>query len=415
MEFIKQRSVLFNKLILKYFISNYKLSVTKSLYKLNIKNTKLIYIKNNHVIIHNKIINRHYSTYLDESKYSVIMILYKNIKYKINNDKNIVILNNQLKTNIYKVYKNLEKNNDIKVPCLDKSSASVEVPVSNDIIVIGRKYIDSKTNNKIIQNSLGLYCVLSTTIQPEKCIVEKEQISINKKELNRTLVRRKFLLNLKNYINGNVNLNQNTLYINDMISNSIFLDTEFTNDIYDDFSTFPISKDTSFLFMIGILHKNKYVDFTTKRLNYEEEYKILCDFLSFIESKALVGSQSPFIIFHWSNADKYIIEKSLSRYQELYKRYNSQNILYVDLLTVIKQTIILPSYSLKFVAKELLNINYETDCQNGLDAMCSVIKNDIMLKNSDKNLLSLPSMIDIINYNKMDTTLLLKILQHFIK
>ena len=75
MEFIQKRSLLFNKLILKYFISNYKLSTTKSLYKLNTKNINLIYIKNNHVIIHNKIINRHYSTYLDESKYSLVMIL----------------------------------------------------------------------------------------------------------------------------------------------------------------------------------------------------------------------------------------------------------------------------------------------------------------------------------------------------
>ena len=426
MEFIQKRSLLFNKLILKYFISNYKLSTTKSLYKLNTKNINLIYIKNNHVIIHNKIINRHYSTYLDESKYSLVMILYKNVKYKINNNKNIVILNNQLKTTIYKLYNNLEKNNE--VPCLDKSSASVEVPVSNDIIVIGRKYIsNSKTNNKIMQNSLGLYCVLPITTNKENTtnidIYKKDLTCYNPQlleEKNQNL-RRNFLLNLKNYINtepcinGKVNLNQSTLYINDIINNSMFLDTEFTNDIYDDFSTFPISKDTSFLFMIGILNKNKYIDFTTKRLNYKEEYKILCDFLSFIESKSFVNKQQPIIIFHWSNADKYIIEKSLFRYPELYQKYNSQNILYVDLLIILKQTMILPSYSLKYVAKELLNINYDTNCKNGLDAMCSVIKNDILLKNSDKDLLSLPSMIDIINYNKMDTTLLLKILQHFIK
>ena len=85
MEFIQKRAVLFNKLVLDSFIKNYELSVTKLLYKLNIRNHKLIYVKSNHVIVHNKIINIHYNLNLDETKYTLIMILYKNIKYKEKN------------------------------------------------------------------------------------------------------------------------------------------------------------------------------------------------------------------------------------------------------------------------------------------------------------------------------------------
>ena len=102
------------------------------------------------------------------------------------------------------------------------------------------------------------------------------------------------------------------------------------------------------------------------------------------------------------------------------KKYDPTQIIYVDLLIILKQTIDLPSYSLKYVAKELLNLRYDTDCQNGLDAMCSIIQNDIMLTNNEMNihnqdLLSLQSSKDIVKYNKIDTTLLYDVLIYFIK
>ena len=77
----------------------------------------------------------------------------------------------------------------------------------------------------------------------------------------------------------------------------------------------------------------------------------------------------------------------------------------IDLLIVLKQTINLPSYSLKYVAKELLNLHYDTDCQNGLDAMCRIIQNDIVTSTPNNDIVK-----DIVEYNKMDTTLLYNIL-----
>jgi hypothetical protein len=65
----------------------------------------------------------------------------------------------------------------------------------------------------------------------------------------------------------------------------------------------------------------------------------------------------------------------------------------------------------------LLNIIYDTKCQNGLDAMCSVIENDLLLKTemyTEKNLLFFHDTKDVVNYNKLDTTLLYDIVKYFL-
>ena len=417
MEFIQQRSLLFKKIVLNHFIINYQLSITKFVNNLNIHNKNLIYVKGNYAIINNKIVNLQYNVKLDETKYSLMMILYKNIKYKEPNSTGDqpnstgdqpnstgeAILNSDIKKNIYKIFHNLDQKLNV-----------------SDVMIIGRKY---KTNNKIISNSLGCYCTFDVLKIKEKVNISKRNKNVQTEvPLVKTNLRRTFLLNLKAYINQH-GTEFNTIYINNMIQNSIFLDVEYTNDIYDDFSTFPISKDNSMLFIIGLLRivKNEccYTDFTSKRLTYQEEYRILDNFLDYI-SNNYKNNKSRVTVFHWSHADKYIIEKSLARYPDLQKKYDPTQIIYVDLLIILKQTIDLPSYSLKYVAKELLNLRYDTDCQNGLDAMCSIIQNDIMLTNNEMNihnqdLLSLQSSKDIVKYNKIDTTLLYDVLIYFIK
>ena len=410
MEFIQQRSLLFKKIVLNHFIINYQLSITKFVNNLNIHNKNLIYVKGNYAIIHNKIVNLQYNVKLDETKYSLMMILYKNIKYKEPNSTGDqpnstgeAILNSDIRKNIYKIFHNLDQKLNV-----------------SDVMIIGRKY---KTNNKIISNSLGCYCTFDVLKIKEKINISKRNKNVQTEvSLVKTNLRRTFLLNLKAYINQH-GTEFNTIYINNMIQNSVFLDVEYTNDIYDDFSTFPISKDNSMLFIIGLLRivKNEccYTDFTSKRLTYQEEYRILDNFLDYI-SNNYKNNKFRVTVFHWSHADKYIIEKSLARYPDLQKKYDPTQIIYVDLLIILKQTIDLPSYSLKYVAKELLNLRYDTDCQNGLDAMCSIIQNDIMLTNNEMNihnqdLLSLQSSKDIVKYNKIDTTLLYDVLIYFIK
>ena len=67
---------------------------------------------------------------------------------------------------------------------------------------------------------------------------------------------------------------------------------------------------------------------------------------------------------------------------------------------------------------DLLDISYDTDCKNGLDAMCSVIKNNIQLqkeKTNFKTLMCFDNTRDVVNYNKLDTTLLYSILRYFVQ
>ena len=297
MEFIQQRSLLFKKIVLNHFIINYQLSITKFVNNLNTHNKNLIYVKGNYAVIHNKIVNLHYNVKLDETKYSLMMILYKNIKYKEPNSTGVqpnstgeAILNSDIKKNIYKIFHNLDQKLNV-----------------SDVMIIGRKY---KTNNKIISNSLGCYCTFDVLKIKDKENISKINKNVQTKvPLIKTNLRRTFLLNLKAYINQH-GTEFNTIYINNMIQNSVFLDVEYTNDIYDDFSTFPISKDNSMLFIIGLLRivKNEccYTDFTSKRLTYQEEYRILDNFLDYI-SNNYKNNKSRVTVFHWSHADKYII------------------------------------------------------------------------------------------------------------
>jgi hypothetical protein len=73
---------------------------------------------------------------------------------------------------------------------------------------------------------------------------------------------------------------------NTILNNSMFIDTEFVNDIYDDFSKFPNSYDTSMLFMIGLSYIDKnilyYKNFTTDKLLPADERILLTNFLIFV-------------------------------------------------------------------------------------------------------------------------------------
>jgi hypothetical protein len=386
MEFIYKQSKSFNNLVHNYFSKKYQ-----PLYK-----------SKNVLILNNKNLNHHYKINLDEKKHTLVYILYKNIYYK--------------EQNVHPYYKcYLDSNSKIKISKLFDYYKK-RICLSNDILIIGKRYINRKTNEKI-HDSTKLYCILpiQNTLKFNKNLIT-EDISKNlRSKKDEKIIQNKkrlFVYNLKNSLNL-----KNTIYIKNIIKNGLFLDVEYTNDIYDDFSTFPISKDYSMLFMIGISFMNKneldFVHFTADKLTAEYEYKILKNFLHFISEKYKKDKIPP-IIYHWSHADKTCLEKAFKKYPDLYNIYTIYQIQYVDLLEVVKKTINMSSYSLKYIAKNLLDINYDTECQNGLDAMCSIIqKNNNM--NKDEKLTDFDVTKDVIEYNKMDTVLLYKVIEFFLK
>jgi hypothetical protein len=443
MDFINKRVQLFQKLVINHFAKKYCLN---TVFQLKLLQPKSMYVNNNCILVHNSILNQIYNLDLDIKKYSIIFILYKNINFRKLHDEYIPRLDSRIKTKIINNFKKLKRND-----------------INNEIVFIGRKYTNVKDKSDKIVNCFGLYCTrdidnISKSIRNSENEngssnetdndsfddtktdndsfddtktdndsfddtktdndsfddTKTDNDSFDDTKTDKSMLRRKFLMNLKSMITSRDN-------IYNLIRNGVFVDVEFTNDIYDDFKTFPISIDTSVMFMIGVSCLNKgsicYNDFTVNRLCKIDERYILTKFLDFVENKWLKTNMCV-LLFHWSNADKYAIEKSLQRYPELYLRY--QNMLYyiqyVDLLYVLKKTIPLHSYSLKYVSKYFLNISYESECQNGLDAMCSIIKNEISLQKckETKTLSYFPSTADIIHYNKIDTTLLYRVLQYFI-
>jgi hypothetical protein len=452
MNFINTQSIKFNNLIKGFFIKKFNLSISKNVN--NLENNK-IYVNKNIMVLSNKIINLNYNTNLDQDKYSMVYILYRNIHYKmqdstcyldnyskhtIKNTYNNIIKNNdnviKNNDNVIKNNDNVIKNNDNVIKNNDNVIKNTNIMLSKDVLIIGRKYIDKKTTRKTT-NSLNMFCIFDTdksikttpNVNP-KCIKDLEDKDEDYKVSSND--RRKFLYNLKQEL---YNKNIDEKYMNNIIKNCIFLDVEYTNDIYDDFEQFPISKDTSLLFMIGVCYKYEndvtYKDYTVNQLTFENEKNIITNFLNFIDS-IYNNLNKPIIVFHWSPADRVIIEKTLLKHNILDYKHK---MCFVDLLQIVKQTIVLKSYSLKYISKKLLSKKYDTECQNGFQAMCSVIENDIVLKKSSScnlessscnlessscnlessscNLESLPIVIDIIEYNKMDTVLLYNVVCFF--
>jgi len=414
-KFIESLVIKFNKLIIDFFVKNYNLEYINNFEYIN---QRSIFKYKNSFVINNKILNLQYNTNLDENKYSLVYILYRNISYNQidrNKDELKCYLDFETKSKINKDYE------------VVKQFFSEKNVFSKDVIIIGRKYMHKNKTEKNI-NSLGLLC--KYTIQFDnyinnsvKKIRKTQDVSqrlnklLNEKKMCNSNIRREFLFNLKSALSF-----ESTLYINNIIKSSLFLDVEYINDIYDDFETFPMSKDSTLLFMIGYTFIDKsqqnleYKNFIVKKLDTLNEYELLNNFLNDIIDK-YNKTGFPIIIFHWSHADKSIIEKSLKRYPDLYNRYKNEVIIkYIDLLLIFKKTIFFESYSLKFIAKKILNITYDTKCQNGFDAMCSIIQNNCILEKSKEynKLDDFISTNDIIKYNRIDTELLYILLKKII-
>lgn len=404
MDIIIERSVLFRRLVVNDFAKNYRLKSVKN-FAMFLNKCDNFYYKNNYMIIHNTVLNDKYRFSLDITKYSIVFLLYKNINYSKKECGNIARLDRSTKQTMKTVLQQYHRYNNI----------------SSEIFIIGRKYTNVNDKNEKTNNCFGKICtydinkVVLTDCISSDILSDNSSTSDNISEklpetFSKSILRRRFLYNLQQFIDVDSS-------VRDCINNGVYLDVEYTNDIYDNFETFPISNDQSILFMIGIYNRSYYHNFITDNLSHDEEHRILDNFLLRLSDKV----SEKIHIFHWSNADKYIIDKTLQRYPDIVSRYDSviKRIVFVDLLQVVKLTMPgLQSYSLKYVCKSLLNIIYDTKCQNGLDAMCSIIENDLLLKTdlyTEKNLLFFHDTKDVVNYNKLDTTLLYDIVKYFLR
>jgi hypothetical protein len=288
MDIIIERSVLFRHLVVNDFAKKYGLKSIKT--HTCLKTPINFYYKNNYIIIHNTILNDRYKFSLDITKYSIVFLLYKNINYSQKEYCNIARLDRSTKQTMKTV---LQKYNGYK-------------NISNEIFIIGRKYTNVNDKNEKTNDCFGKICTYDINkFVLTDCVSDNSSTSDNlshelPETFSKNVLRRRFLYNLQQFIDAGSS-------IRECVSNGVYLDVEYTNDIYDNFKTFPISIDQSVLFMIGMYHRSNYYNFITDNLSYDEESRILDNFLLKLGNK--VGGKIH--IFHWSNADKHIIDKTL--------------------------------------------------------------------------------------------------------
>lgn len=397
--YIITQSNKFNCLVGTYLSTNFQKQA-----KHMVKNERVvldhmnIYSYKNCFIVSNTVLNALYNTHNDISRYSLLFTLYRNIPYRLKDGVAFAKLDGHTKERLYDIMDDIVGN-------------VLQQDLLDDVYVIGRKYKNEV--GKMNYSCFDVWCKLGQRAGVALHQTTTSTHSISLKEYKRDSQggmmlpqRRVFSYELKKEIQSREETFP-TMYTKSILSSSVFLDVEFLNDIVDDFKTFPVSKDMSMIFMAGVgvcdaNGKFNYTDITVSDLTPNEQFKLLDRLMEFFEY--FITQHGRVFVFHWSHADATVLKKALSLYQCLNKRFYDilgNKLHFIDLMKVFKSVSTMNSYSLKKVAKVMLNYEYDSECQNGFDAMMVAIEHFTDKKNS---------LSDIIRYNKIDTMLLYELI-----
>lgn len=212
-------------------------------------------------------------------------------------------------------------------------------------------------------------------------------------------------------------------------TNEIFVDFETKSDIFADFSELPHQKSTDMIFMIGVgwVDDNnwQYKNFICNSATYEEEYRIMDEFVQFVKSRG-----NPHIRYwyaepnFWNRAEcrqfdfahdindierKDHISDSWKNIGEWTDIYN----LFLNEPIVLKGCF---KFGLKPIAKVMksygmITTSLESNCNSGMSAM---INADRCYKTSEDPINS-DIMMDIAKYNHFDCKVLCEILSYLRK
>jgi hypothetical protein len=192
-----------------------------------------------------------------------------------------------------------------------------------------------------------------------------------------------------------------------------YIDFETIGGLFDDMSKIPESNKKDIVFMIGLGHKNKdlefeYLNLKIPQISDQEEFEMFDLVLNKIKE---ISNGLPHVIYHWGHVEKTIFDNISKRYSR------STDLNFCDLMTVftsgqiaIKGSL---NYSLKDICKNLANngliaYNKIDNISGGLSAMIKAEKyySDILENKHDPQV-----MLDIIEYNKLDCILLYEVLK----
>jgi len=193
-------------------------------------------------------------------------------------------------------------------------------------------------------------------------------------------------------------------------SDYIYLDFEYLNDFNDDMTDFPYVKDETYLYLIGIIYKNKYQYFLMDKFTREDELLNFNKLLDFIETNKIKH------LLHWGNFEEI-------QYKNLLKKYDimpNRAVKFIDICGIVKAVwssydlikYEIFGYSIKSIAaglykKGLIKNKWALDII-GQDTMI-LIWNEYN-KNKNINISEYKNMNNIINYNKSDCIILQEII-----
>ena len=199
-------------------------------------------------------------------------------------------------------------------------------------------------------------------------------------------------------------------------SNSIILDIESVVDLDEKESYFEEkdASNTPKICIIGtILNKDEYIfkDFTIKFLKEDEERKIICYWLHYLD-KNFTGKIK---VYHWGNAEKVYVQYMKDKYSE----FVFPDFEMIDLLHYFKvEPITIKGcfgYGLKEIVKHLYDLklieNQWQDDTNGLDAMVQLKKTSESALEQNIPMKRFYEIKKIIYYNYMDCRVIVDILK----
>jgi hypothetical protein len=220
---------------------------------------------------------------------------------------------------------------------------------------------------------------------------------------------------------------KNNMYNWKKSCNEIFVDFETLSDIFSPFDELPKQSQTDMIFMIGIWYKvNKkwtYKRFTCNKATYDEEYRIMDEFNSFLHNQ-----KNP-KVWYWYAENTFwkrseLRQKDITRRDNNTKRLNCINNWNIgewrDMCDIFKKEPIVIKdcfkYGLKQIAKamykhNLIKTSLDSDCTSGMTAMVNAWK----CYENEETPSSCPIMEDIAKYNKFDVCVLEDIMTYLRK
>ncbi len=221
----------------------------------------------------------------------------------------------------------------------------------------------------------------------------------------------------------------------------ITIDFETINSSFDDFSQLPVSNNSAYLFMIGVSYKIpskpiKYKMFVISELTIDAEFQMILQFYNFLRQLTDIhvgkGSDLP-VLYYWGHFEQSQFDNICAKINrtiglDVRKDIDQMqyNLNFYDLADCFKKNPIVINGCFKFGLKEISNRLYQlgliktiwaknNPCAHGNTAMVLAHKAYSQSNITGQPVIKMPSMKNIMDYNRVDCVVLHDIIDLLIK